>query len=88
MCNMHTVYTLCLCASCDKIGSSQRGYLVAKKDNENLVRKAVFVPPALWQRLKIEAAERNVDLSDIITEMLRARYESTPRPGEQSASAA
>ena len=52
---------------------------MAKKDDEGLVRKAVFVPPTLWQRVKIEAAERNIDLSDIFTEMLSERYEATNR---------
>ncbi len=61
---------------------------MAKKDNEALVRKAVFVPPALWQRVKVEAAERGVDLSDIITEMLRARYEGASQSPDQTAAAA
>ncbi len=61
---------------------------MAKKGNEALVRKAVFVPPALWQRVKIEAAERGVDMSDIITEMLRARYESASQSSDQPAAAA
>jgi len=60
------------------------GYLVAKKDDEALVRKAVFVPPALWQRVRVEAAERDIDLSDIFTEMLRERYEATSRSKEAS----
>ena len=52
---------------------------MAKKDDPSLVRKAVFVPPALWQRVKVEAAERNIDLSDIFIEMLRERYEGASR---------
>ncbi len=85
MCNMHTVSTLHLCAACDNIASSLKGgYLVAKKDDETLVRKAVFVPPALWQRVRVEAAERDIDLSDIFTEMLQERYEATSRNEESS----
>jgi len=57
---------------------------VAKKDDEALVRKAVFVPPALWQRVRVEAAERDIDLSDIFTEMLRERYEAASRNKESS----
>jgi macrodomain Ter protein organizer (MatP/YcbG family) len=48
---------------------------MAKKDEEGVVRKAVFVPATLWQQLRVEAAQRDIDLSDIITEMLRDRYE-------------
>ena len=58
---------------------------MAKRDDKDLVRKAVFVPPTLWQRAKVEAAERDVDLSDIFTEMLRQRYESATRGGENTA---
>ncbi len=57
---------------------------MAKKDDETLVRKAVFVPPALWQRVRVEAAERNIDLSDVFTEMLRERYEGVGRNKEAS----
>jgi macrodomain Ter protein organizer (MatP/YcbG family) len=56
---------------------------MAKKDQEGIVRKAVFVPAVLWQQLKVEAAQRNVDLSDIITEMLRDRYEGAPHGTQQ-----
>ncbi len=58
---------------------------MAKKDEAGIVRKAVFVPAVLWQRLKVEAAERDVDLSDIITEMLRERYEGATPATQQRA---
>jgi len=53
---------------------------MAKKDDTAVVRKAVFVPPALWQQVKVESAQRGVDLSDIITEMLQERYAGDNSP--------
>ena len=57
---------------------------MAKKDQPGITRKMVFVPSALWQRVKVEAVERDIDISDVITEMLSERYESAARKGENT----
>ena len=51
---------------------------MAKKDQPGITRKMVFVPSALWQRVKVEAVERDLDISDVITEMLSERYAADP----------
>ena len=57
---------------------------MAKSNDKTLVRKAVFVPPALWQQVRIEAVKREIDLSDIFIEMLQERYEADKRNKESS----
>lgn len=42
---------------------------------EELVRKAVFVPPALWHRVKVDAVQQEVDISEIIVDALKQYYD-------------
>ena len=58
---------------------------MAKKDQPGITRKMVFVPSALWQRVKVEAVERELDISDVITEMLSERYAADSHKGEGAA---
>ncbi len=58
---------------------------MAKKDQPGITRKMVFVPSVLWQRVKVEAVERDLDISDVITEMLSERYAADPHKGKETA---
>lgn len=41
---------------------------------EEPVRKAVFVPPALWHRVKVDAVQQGIEISEIVVEALKQYY--------------